>query len=103
MGCSLSLKEAQERLPELIDQIASNRDCPIAVTVDGQEKLLIVDPRHYELMRRLWDNHWEAVRELQERNADADPDEIYRTVTELVEEVRQQRYDARTASSARLD
>ena len=36
---------------------------------------------------------WELVREIGERNADEDPDEIYRFATEVVEEVRQERHE----------
>lgn len=36
---------------------------------------------------------WEIVEEVRARNADKDPDEVYRVVTEIVEEVRQERYE----------
>ncbi len=36
---------------------------------------------------------WELVQEIGEQNADEDPDEVYRFVTEIVEEVRQERYE----------
>ena len=36
---------------------------------------------------------WTAVEEIGERNADKDPDEVLRVVTEVVEEVRQERYE----------
>ncbi|HET9234820.1 MAG TPA: hypothetical protein VFP10_11825 [Candidatus Eisenbacteria bacterium] len=45
---------------------------------------------------------WEAVERIGARNADRDPDEIYREVTEVVEEVRQERYErARRAQNCR--
>lgn len=36
---------------------------------------------------------WEIVEDIRARNADKDPDEIYQDVTEVVEEVRQERYE----------
>jgi hypothetical protein len=36
---------------------------------------------------------WKAVEQIRARNADRDPDEVYREVTEIVEEVRQERYE----------
>ncbi len=36
---------------------------------------------------------WRAIERIGERNADKDPDEVLRDVTELVEEVRQERYE----------
>ena len=39
------------------------------------------------------DRFWKLVQEIGERNADQDPDETYRFVTEIVEEVRQERYE----------
>lgn len=36
---------------------------------------------------------WEVVQEIRARNADQDPDEVLRVVTEIVEEVRQERYE----------
>jgi hypothetical protein len=103
MGRSIAIKEAQRRLPELIDQVAAKRDEPIAVVADDQAVLLLVDPHHYQLLRRLWERHMQAIRDTQEHNADVDPCEIYREVTEVVEEVRQEQYERRQASATRLD
>jgi hypothetical protein len=36
---------------------------------------------------------WQAVERIGARNADKDPDEVYREVTEVVEEVRRERYE----------
>ena len=36
---------------------------------------------------------WKVVEEIRARNADKDPDEVMRVVTEVVEEVRQERYE----------
>jgi hypothetical protein len=41
----------------------------------------------------LRDRFWQAVERIRKRNADKDPDEVLREVTEAVEEVRQERYE----------
>jgi hypothetical protein len=46
-----------------------------------------------------WQRYWAAVDRIQERNADKDPDEGYRFVTEVVEEVRQERYERERAAA----
>lgn len=47
-----------------------------------------VEQRRDEIRERFW----RAVERIGERNADKDPDEVMRNVTEVVEEVRQERY-----------
>jgi hypothetical protein len=49
----------------------------------------LTEQEREEIERRFW----EAVERIRARNADRDPDEIYREVTEVVEEVRQERYE----------
>jgi hypothetical protein len=36
---------------------------------------------------------WQTVEQIRARNADKDPDEVLREVTEVVEEVRRERYE----------
>ena len=58
----------------------------------------LTEKQREEIERRFW----EAVERIRARNADRDPDEIYREVTEVVEEVRQERYErARRAQNCR--
>ena len=40
------------------------------------------------------------IERIGERNRDKDPDEVYREVTEIVEEVRQERYEAAQRAKA---
>jgi ElaB/YqjD/DUF883 family membrane-anchored ribosome-binding protein len=48
-----------------------------------------VDQERDEIRERFW----QAVERIRERNADKDPDEVLRKVTEVVEEVRQEQYE----------
>jgi hypothetical protein len=58
-----------------------------ALMIQKTNKSVAVDVRE-EARERFW----KAVEEIGERNADKDPDEVLRVVTEVVEEVRQERY-----------
>ena len=42
---------------------------------------------------------WQAVEQVQQRNADADPDQVLEDVTAEVEAVRQERYERRRLST----
>lgn len=45
-----------------------------------------------------WQRFWAIADRIQEHNADKDPDEVYHAVTEVVEEVRQERYERERAA-----
>ena len=63
-------------------------DKSVAVDV-SDEACAQVEQRREEARERFW----KAVEEIGERNADKDPDEVLRVVTEIIEEVRQERYE----------
>jgi PHD/YefM family antitoxin component YafN of YafNO toxin-antitoxin module len=75
---------------------------PVLIEEDGQPVAAILTPEQFEewqaYAKKLF---FEAVRELQAANADKDPDEVYRDVTEIVEEVRQERYEREQQKLAR--
>ena len=72
---------------------------PVLIEENGQPVAAILTPEQFEEWR-----HWvmqqfrEARRELQRLNEDKDPDEVYRDVTEIVEEVRLERYERELAA-----
>ena len=66
------------------------------VTLPGDERS---DPRR----QQQWERFWQAVDRVRERNADKDPDEVYRIVTEAVEEVRQEHYEREQRAAKRGD
>jgi hypothetical protein len=45
---------------------------------------------------------WRTVDEIRARNADKDPDEVLRDVTEVVEEVRQEQYERKLRAQGGL-
>jgi hypothetical protein len=57
--------------------------------VNGVDRAEPIAERSDEIRERFW----QAVERIGRRNADKDPDEILRDVTEVVEEVRRERYE----------
>ena len=57
--------------------------------IDRSETCQRVEEQQAENRKRLWT----LIQQIGERNADMDPDEVMRIVTEVVEEVRQERYE----------
>ena len=99
---TVAINETKERLYEIIENIARQRE-PVAIASEGETLAVLLDPRDYERMVRVYDEAlaraWETVEQIRARNTDLDPDEIYRIVTEVVEDVRQERYDRRQSEA----
>jgi hypothetical protein len=64
---------------------------------NGRSTTVTINPEADERLRTQpdWQRaaDWAVIDRLRERNADKDPDEVLRDVTEVVEEVRQERYE----------
>jgi hypothetical protein len=63
---------------------------------EAQEEVFVTrDGRVVSAQEReaIFARFWRAVEEIWAKNADKDPDEVLRDVTEVVEEVRQERYE----------
>lgn len=95
---TVTIEDLQQRAGELLDDVARCGQ-PIFVEDDGAARGVVISVAEYERIERnrheIWKRAWAAIDHLHELNADEDPDEVYRIVTEVVEEVRQERYDAR--------
>jgi prevent-host-death family protein len=71
--------------------IVEDRGRPVAVVISPEKYERLVDPEPAE--------DWAVIHAMQQRNADLDPDEVLREVTEIVEEVRQEMYEERLRAS----
>jgi PHD/YefM family antitoxin component YafN of YafNO toxin-antitoxin module len=71
----------------------------------GKPVAVVISRREFELMQQERDARreqaWQAVRRVQEANRDKDPDEVYRDVTDVVEQVRQERYEQEQRAGSR--
>ena len=66
----------------------------MAVIVErkGKPVAVVISPDEYARYHQAEEERrWQVVERIQERNADKDPDDVLRDVTETVEEVRQER------------
>jgi hypothetical protein len=66
----------------------AKRGKPAAVIAKPEAETLSEEER-----RQVMERFREAIERIGERNADKDPDEVMRIVTEVVEEVRQEHYE----------
>lgn len=62
---------------------------------NNKPQAAIVSVQMLREYKRLQENEkaWAVIDKIRARNADKDPDEVYRDVTRVVEEVRQEMYD----------
>jgi prevent-host-death family protein len=89
----LSAEETQQSLPDLLDLVCNGEE-PIIVERDGEPVAVLISPQQYDrYVAYLTERFRKVVDELHALNADKVPDEIMRDVTEIVEEVRQERYE----------
>jgi prevent-host-death family protein len=91
----MSAKEARTRFTDVLGR-AYYRGEPTIVEKQGKPVAVVISPEDYERYQRLAkERFFQVVRQIQEDNKDKDPDEVYRDVTEAVEEVRREMYDRR--------
>ena len=99
---TVTIEELQQRTSELLDDVQRCGE-PILVMVGEETRGVVISVTEYERNARLRNESMErasqAIDRIHDLNAGVDPDEVYRIVTEVVEEVRQERHDA--AQSAR--
>ena len=93
MARRMTVREAGERFADLLAAVGDEKEV-ILVEEQGNPLAVVIRPEDFayyqELARR---EFFKLVSEIHERNRDLDPDEVLRDVTEVVEEVRQARYD----------
>jgi PHD/YefM family antitoxin component YafN of YafNO toxin-antitoxin module len=98
MGRTISAQDATDNFADVLGTISQTKET-IVVEDAVQPVASIISPEDYH--ERAWQRFWAAVDRIQERNADKDPDEVYRDVTEVVEEVRRERYERELAAAER--
>lgn len=101
MAKTISTDRAQTGLLDILRELGCDGE-PVIIEEDGDRRAVLISASDFEDLRRLQkDRAWEIVEEIRARNADEDPDEIYRIVTEEVEAVRQERYEQRQIDATR--
>ena len=93
----ISAKEARNNFGDLLGSVRYSGD-PVIVEKKGRPFAVMISPEDFERFQQLAkEQFFETVREVQQDNKDADPDEVLRDVTEAVEAVRQEEYERKTA------
>lgn len=90
---TVSVENLSEQVRSLLKETSETNE-PIVVESDGERFGVLMTPEAYD--RLVGEGHeraWATVDRIRERNADKDPDEILRFVTDVVEEVRQEHYE----------
>jgi prevent-host-death family protein len=82
--------EAASDLQALLHEVRETGE-PVMISGESGDDAVLISVDEYRQIARMKERAWEVVREIRERNADQDPDEIYRDVTRAVEEVRRER------------
>ena len=100
MAIRMSAKEARDNFSDILGR-AYYRGEPTIVEKQGKTMAVVISPADFDQYQKLAkDRFFEVVYQIQERNSDKDPDEVYRDVTEAVEEVRQEAYDKRVKTTS---
>ncbi|HEY7034000.1 MAG TPA: type II toxin-antitoxin system Phd/YefM family antitoxin [Thermomicrobiales bacterium] len=94
---TISARDATANFADVLGSISQSKET-IIVEEAGEPVAVMISPEDYR--EQAWQRFWATVDRIQERNADTDPDEVYRDVTEVVEEVRQERHDRARAALA---
>lgn len=105
----ISNKEAKEAGDNFVDLLVSIHDTDEPLIIEREDQPVVVVVSHdafqkYEAIRKAVEKRfWNTVETIQNRNADEDPNEMLQFVTEIVDEVRQERHEKQRqdASSGR--
>jgi len=89
----ISVGEARANLSDLLGSVYYGKE-PVIVERKGKPMAVLISPEQFERYQdQVMKRFDRALDELDRRNAGQDPDELLRDVTDIVEEVRQQRYE----------
>lgn len=94
---TVSAKEARANLSELLGSVHYTKQ-PVVVEKNGKPFAVLVHPDWYELLQKQFDEAWQRLDALMERNSNNDPDEVERIVAEVIGEVRQERHEREQAA-----
>jgi len=87
----MSTKDARANFSELLGLVYYTKE-PVVVERKGKPFAVVISPDQYAMLEKELERSWQALQHVQDQNADKDPDEVLRDVTEVVETVRQKRH-----------
>jgi len=90
----MSDQQVQENFSELLDSVKSSNDRVIVERMGKPSVVLLSADEYEELARLQRERNWAVIQQLRDDNADVDPDELMRDVTDAVEAVREELFGA---------
>ncbi len=91
-------QEARQNLADILGIVYYTHE-PVIVERRGRAVAVLISPEDYALLEREKGRAFDVVQRIQERNADVNPDDVLRDVTETVEQVRQEQYEERQSKN----
>jgi prevent-host-death family protein len=88
----MSSKDARANFSELLGLVYYTQE-PVIVERKGKPYAVVISPKQWERIQQEQQRAWARIDDLREQNADQDPDAVLADVTEVVEQVRQERYE----------
>ena len=92
---TMSAQQARANFADLLGSVYYTKEA-VVVEKKGKPVAVVISPEAHEQLTQQdapWERFWQAVDRIRERNADKDPDAVLADVTQVVEEVRQERYE----------
>ncbi len=97
----MSVRDTRANFSDVLAQVRYGQE-PVIVERKGRPVAVLISPEQWQqYQEQARSRLFEAIDQLQERNCDADPEEVERDVTEAVEEVRRARYEQRQHDTGR--
>jgi PHD/YefM family antitoxin component YafN of YafNO toxin-antitoxin module len=90
----MTIEEAKEKFDEVMISVHDTRQA-VVMEQGGVPFAVVMNAEEYQRYRQdRLERAWKLIEEQQRLNAGSDPDEVLAEVTEVVEEVRQELYEA---------
>ena len=96
----MSTSEARENFSELLGSVYHTRQ-PVIVERKGKPYAVVISPQQFEAFSKKLERAWSSLEQVQERNTDEDPEDVVSNVTNVVEEVRRERFERSRAPEGR--
>jgi prevent-host-death family protein len=86
---TVSTAEARATFGDVLNSVYYTKE-PVVVQKKGKVVAVIISPEAFQRLQEADARDWAIIQAVGERNADQDPDEVLRDVTEEVEAVRRE-------------
>ena len=99
---TISAPDAQANFPDLLGSVHETHEA-VVVEQNGEAVAVVISIDEFARLQQTdEDRWWASIERVQDRNADKDPAEVLRDVTDLIEEVRRDRRARLVANDCRF-